>query len=196
MSLRSWQAVALLLATVTMGLMAGVFGVYAHTIMRGLGNTDDRTFVGAFQAIDRAIINPLFMLSFMGALVLTGIAAVLYVRDDDHSVLPWVAAAFGLYLVVVVITIAVHVPLNDDIKAAGDPDRIANLAAVRDAFHETRWVAWNIVRAIATTAAFVCLTCALVLHGRATANSDEHAHRAGAAHAVPAHAMPAHRIPA
>jgi uncharacterized membrane protein len=170
MSLRSWQVVTLLAATLTMGLMAGVFGVYAHSIMRGLTKTDDRTFVGAFREIDRAIINPLFMLAFLGALVFTGIAALLYLRDDDHPVLPWVAAAFGLYLATVVITIAVHVPLNDDLKAAGDPDRIADLAAVRDAFHETRWVAWNIVRAVATTAAFVCLTWALVLHGRVTGN--------------------------
>jgi uncharacterized membrane protein len=183
MSLRSWQAATLLVATLTMGLMAGVFGVYAHTIMRGLANTDDRTFVGAFQAIDRAIINPLFMLTFTGALVLTGVAAVLYLRDDDHSTLPWVAAAFGLYLAVCVITIAVHVPLNDDIKAAGDPDRIADLAAVRDAFHETRWIAWNVVRAVATTAAFVCLTWALVLHGRTTPNSDQGAQPAVAASA-------------
>lgn len=37
--------------------------------MPGLGSTDDRTFVGAFRAIDRAILNPLFMLVFLGALV-------------------------------------------------------------------------------------------------------------------------------
>jgi uncharacterized membrane protein len=173
MSLRSWQVVTLLSATLTMGLTAGVFGDWAHTIMRGLHKTDDRTFVGAFQALDRAIMNPLFMLAFMGALVLSGIAAVLYLRDDDHSVLPWVAVAFGLYLAAVVITMAVHVPLNDDLKAAGDPDRVANLAAVRDAFHETRWVAWHIVRTIITTAAFVCLAWALVLHGRATADTTD-----------------------
>jgi hypothetical protein len=34
-----------------------VFGLYARTIMPGLGKTDDRTFAGPFQAIDRAIIN-------------------------------------------------------------------------------------------------------------------------------------------
>jgi hypothetical protein len=50
------RAVSLLAATVSMGLVAGVFGLYAHTIMPGLGRTDDRTFVGAFQSIDRAII--------------------------------------------------------------------------------------------------------------------------------------------
>lgn len=182
MSLRSWQLLTLLPATVTMGLTAGLFVDWAHTILRGLRKTDDRTFVGAFQATDRAIMNPLFMLAFMGALVLSGVAAVLYLRDDDHSVLPWVAVAFGLYLAAVVITVAVHVPLNDDLRAAGDPDRIANLAAVRDAFHETRWVAWHIVRTITTTAAFVCLAWALVLHGRADADtsSDTSADQASA----------------
>jgi uncharacterized membrane protein len=168
MSVKTVQVASLLAATITTGLMAGVFGVYAHTIMRGLHTTDDRTFVTAFQAIDRAIINPLFMLTFFGALVATGAAGVLYLRDDDRSVLPWVVAAFGLYLVVVVITMAVHVPLNDDIKAAGNPERIADLATVRDAFHETRWAAWNIVRALGTTVAFGCLAWALVLHGRMT----------------------------
>ena len=32
------QDVTLVAATVTMGLMAGVFGLYAHTIMPGLGS--------------------------------------------------------------------------------------------------------------------------------------------------------------
>jgi uncharacterized membrane protein len=170
MSLEGAEAVTLVAATVTTGLMAGVFGLYANTIMRGLGRTDDRTFVGAFGAIDRAIINPLFMLTFFGALVTTGAAAFLYFRDDDSpSALPWVVAALVLYLATVVITIAVNVPLNDQLKAAGDPDGIADLAAVRADFHESRWVAWNLVRTVATLVAFGCLTWALVLHGRDTA---------------------------
>jgi hypothetical protein len=84
------------------------------------------------------------------------------------SLLPWIVAAVVLYLAVFVITIAVHVPLNDDIKAAGDPDGIADLSAVRGAFHEPRWIAWNVVRTIASTVAFGCLAWALVLHGRTT----------------------------
>ena len=195
MSLKSAQIASLLAATITTGLMAGVFGVFAHTIMRGLHTTDDRTFVTAFQAIDRAIINPLFMLTFFGALVVSGIAGVLCLRDDDRSALPWIVAAFGLYLVVVVITVAVHVPLNDDIKAAGDPERIANLAAVRDNFHETRWVTWNIVRALATTVAFGCLAWALVLHGRTTGTTtNEGAYPPALAREMP-DSLPATRTP-
>ena len=65
----------------------------------------------------------------------------------------------------VVVTFAVHLPLNEDLKDAGEPARIENLAAVRDDF-VTPWVAWNIVRTLALTAAFGCLAWALVLRGR------------------------------
>lgn len=146
--------------------MAGVFGLYSIAIMPGLDQTNDRTFVGAFQQIDTAIINPLFFLAFFGALVVTGVAAGLHLGKDYRSVLPWIVVAFVLYLAVVVATVAVNVPLNDDIKAAGNPDRIADLAGVREQFNETRWIISNHFRTVATTAAFVCLTWALVLFGR------------------------------
>jgi hypothetical protein len=57
----------LIAARLTMGLMAGVFGLYSQTIMPALRRTDDGNFVAAFQSIDRAIINPAFMATFFGA---------------------------------------------------------------------------------------------------------------------------------
>jgi uncharacterized membrane protein len=77
-----------------------------------------------------------------------------------------VVAALVLYALVVVLTLGINVPLNDQIKAAGDPDRIANLAAVRMRFDEAKWARWNLVRAAASTAALGCLAWALVLYGR------------------------------
>jgi uncharacterized membrane protein len=65
-----------------------------------------------------------------------------------------------------VITFAVHIPLNEDLKDAGDPARIENIAEVRDDF-ATTWVAWDIVRTAVSIAAFGALTWALVLRGRA-----------------------------
>jgi uncharacterized membrane protein len=157
------QGGSLFLATISVGLMAGVFGLYAVAIMPGLGKTDDRTFVGAFQAIDTAIINPLFIPTFMGAAVLTAAAAALNLGDPAA---PWIIVALVLYLATFVITITVNVPLNDAIKAAGDPDRISDLAAVRERFQEARWAGWNVFRAVASTAAFGCLAWALVEFGR------------------------------
>src|SRR5262245_12296639 len=49
-TLNTLRVAVLIASTITMGLTAGVFTLYAHTIMPGLGRTDDRTFVGAFQS--------------------------------------------------------------------------------------------------------------------------------------------------
>jgi uncharacterized membrane protein len=110
--------------------MAGVFGIYSNAIMPGLRRTDDRTFVTAFQSIDRAIINPAFMATFLGALVLTALAALLHL-GGGRPLLPWIVAALILYFVVFVVTIRVNVPRNNEIKAAGDVDRITDLHGVR-----------------------------------------------------------------
>jgi uncharacterized membrane protein len=108
------------------------------------------------------------MATILGVLALTGLAAVLHLGDDARALLPSIVTALVLYLAVFVITLAVNVPLNDGIKAAGDPDRIPDLAAVREQLNEAKWIHWNLVRALMSTAAFGCLTWALVLHGRIT----------------------------
>lgn len=152
------RAITLIGATLTMGLAAGT--------MPGLRTTDDRTFVGAFQHMDRAIINPVFMATaFLGALVFTAVAAI---TNRGTPAMRWIIAALVLYLVSVVITMAVNVPLNDALKGAGDPSHI-DVTLARQRFHESRWAAWNLVRVATTTSAFGLLTWALVLYGRATA---------------------------
>jgi hypothetical protein len=59
--------------------------------------------------------------------VFRAVAAVAHLRSGARPVLWWVVIAGVLYLTTVVITMVVDVPLNDAIKAAGDPDRIACL---------------------------------------------------------------------
>jgi uncharacterized membrane protein len=89
------RGLVLLVATMTTGLVAGTFALYAHTVMPGLRTTDDRTFVGAFQALDRAIINPWFMGGgFLGSAVL-GVASV--VVSWNHAAFPWTVVALALY---------------------------------------------------------------------------------------------------
>ena len=163
------RIVVLLTATLATGLMAGTMALYANTLMPGLRKLDDRTFVGAFQAIDTRIINPLFLGTFLGALIATGTAALLHLEDGFRDGLAWVLAAFAAYLVVVLITLRVNVPLNDGIKEAGRLEEIADHSAVRSEFSEARWVRFNTIRAWLTFVAFVCLGWALVLAGRATA---------------------------
>lgn len=160
-----WQAAALVAATITVGLTAGLLFGFACAVMPGLARADDRTFVAGFQLMDRAIINPLFLVVFAGAVVFPAGAVVLHLGDDQRSVLPWTVAALVLSLATVVITRAVHLPLNAQIQAAGHPDQIPDLAAVRAAF-ERRWVRWNLARTATSTAALACLAVSLFCSGR------------------------------
>jgi uncharacterized membrane protein len=109
-------------ATLTMGLVTGAFALYAHAIMPGLPQ-DRRPHVRRCLPADGpGHHHPWFMITaFGGAFVLTLVAGI---ANRGTPALPWIAAAFGLYLVAVVITVAVNVPMNDAIKAAGDPAHI------------------------------------------------------------------------
>ncbi len=156
---------ALVVATITMGLSAGVFLLYGHTIMPGLRATDDRTFVAAFGAIDRAIINPVFMVTaFFGALVFTATAALLQLGEDAFA---WIAAALLLYAALVGITVRVHLPRNDALKAAGAGGDPVDPASTRSDFDETTWVRWNWVRVVLNLVAFGLLCGALLVAGAA-----------------------------
>ncbi|KDN85770.1 DUF1772 domain-containing protein [Kitasatospora cheerisanensis] len=159
------RTLTLIGATLTAGLSAGLFYSYACSVMPGLAKVDDRAFVDAMQRINTAILNGWFMISFLGALLLIAAAGVLQWRGGDRTVLLWIGAAAVLYLVMLVVTGAVNVPLNDRLAAAGAPDGLTDPAAVRAAFEDV-WVRWNLVRAVAATAAFGCLTWALALSGR------------------------------
>src|SRR3954471_21710207 len=98
----------LLLATLTTGLVAVVYLFYAHTVMPGLGRSGDRTFVAGFQALDRAILNPWFMVTaFLGAPILTAAAAPFYLSDSAREVLLWIVLALVLHVVTIGITVGV-----------------------------------------------------------------------------------------
>ncbi|GAA2897515.1 DUF1772 domain-containing protein [Streptosporangium fragile] len=156
------RSATLLAATITTGLMAGLFYAYACSVMPGLRRTDDRTFVGTMQSINVAILNGWFAVCFVGALPATGAAAGLHLHREGRAALPWTVAAFVLYAATLAVTAAVNVPLNNALDAAGEPGRVADLAAVRESF-EARWVRWNLVRTVTSVAAFACLVRALLL---------------------------------
>jgi len=145
--------------------LAGLFAAFWYAIMPGLARASDLAFVEGMQRINVAILNGWFGLCFAGALVFSVVAAILHAGAERRAVLPWIVAGAVLYLVVLVVTVAANVPLNDRLDAAGDPARIGDPHAVREQF-EAAWVRWNAVRTLACTLAFGCLTWALVLHGR------------------------------
>jgi uncharacterized membrane protein len=170
--------IVLCAAVIAMGLVAGLFYFSSIAVMPALTAADDRTLVDAMQQMIDKIENPAFFLIFLGAPALAAVALFQARRSGSPKIAGWIVAGLALYTVMVVVTFVVHIPLNDDLKQAGDPDGIENLAAVRDDF-VTPWVAWDIVRTIASTAAFGCLAWALVLRGRAAGTASPRARTRG-----------------
>ena len=154
--------IVLAAAVIAMGLLAGLFYAFDVAVMPGLTAADDRTLVDAMQQM---IDLPAFPLTLLAAPALAAVALFQARRSGSAKTARWIVAGLALYTVMVVVTVAVHFPLNEDLKNAGDPARIENLGAVRDDFAGP-WAAWNIVRTLALTAAFGCLAWALVLRGR------------------------------
>ncbi len=154
----SVSGAVLVAATIAAGLLAGLFYAYSCSVMPGLGRADDRTFVEGMRGINVAIVNGWFLLSFLGAPVLAGIAGVLQLRSG--AALWWTAAGFACLVATLVITAVVHIPMNNALDAGGDDH-----ARVRALF-ETAWVRWNVVRTVVSAAGFGCLVAALVARGR------------------------------
>ena len=147
----------LLAAAVLAGLQAGTYYTWATGVMPGLARTDDRTFVEAMQQINVAIVNPVFLLSFIGAPLL----ALAAVATCGPAARPWAIAGAALALGTVVITAVGNVPLNDALEAAGPVAQIGDLAAVRDRF-EGVWTALNLGRTLTSAGALACLVWAAV----------------------------------
>jgi uncharacterized membrane protein len=161
----SFAAAVLLVATLAMGLAAGLFFAFAIAVMPGLASTDDRSYVAAMHWINIRILNGWFAFAFAGAMVFTLVAGVAYLLGDSRDVLPWIVAGAVLYAAQLLITFGINVPLNNELERAGKPQDLTDPTAVRARF-EARWVRWNVVRAVLSTAAFACLLWALVLEGR------------------------------
>ncbi|MGW0932632.1 anthrone oxygenase family protein [Streptomyces sp. NPDC002644] len=163
------RSLVLVAATVTTGLVAGLFHGFSIAVMPGLARGDDRTLVDVMRRINVAILNGWFLAGYVGALLLDVASLVLVLLDDGSraAVLP-VAVATALYLAAVVLTARVNIPLNNALEQAGADSGPAAAAAARRRF-EQPWVRANHGRTVLCTLALTALCWALVVQGGGTA---------------------------
>lgn len=152
----------LALAATTVGLTSGVMFCYQVAVMPGLGQLPDRQFVTAFQAIDRSIVNPVFLVgTFLGGAVWLVAATAVHRRERRRFRL--LAAASAIYVLgVVLVTVAGHVPMNERlarVTVASSSD--AEVALARSEF-EGPWNQLHLVRTGASVVSLVLVSLALV----------------------------------
>jgi uncharacterized membrane protein len=140
--------------------MAGLFFVFSVVVMPALDRVPATSAIATMQAVNRVIVNPLFLLVFLGTgLGLAALSVVAVVGETFSGPARLaVLAATATYLVgVFAVTGGANVPRNDALDLL---DPAALHAAADWAAYAGPWTAWNHVRtvaSIATTALLVAV---------------------------------------
>ncbi|HET6774920.1 MAG TPA: anthrone oxygenase family protein [Acidimicrobiales bacterium] len=146
------------LAAVGSALVAGLLLAFSTSVMPALARRPAPEGSAAMQAMNSAILNPLFGLLFGGTAVVCLALAASAPFSGDEGGAGWRAAGGLLYLLGVVgVTMVVNVPMNESLDRVdpGSADGAAEWGR-----YLRRWTAWNHVRTALGTAAAAALVVA------------------------------------
>lgn len=159
------QLISLFLATMTTGLMAGIFFTWTNAVTPGIGKLTDKEYLSALQAMNRDILNPVFYLLFFCPVITLPLATVVHYESGYSLLFKLLFVASAIYLIgVFFITIWGNIPLNNllDKTELGDISH-QSVRNLRDAI-ETKWNNFNLIRSITSSVSFILLIliCLLV----------------------------------
>ena len=145
----------LFLTTIVMGLTAGIFYCWSVSVTPGLALLPDKEYITAFQSLNRAILNPLFLLCFMGMVFLLPLSAFISYHKPPPAAFWLLCTASLVYIVGVMgVTMAANVPMNEALDkfnaAAASP---SDLSATRTSF-EAQWNFLNNIRTLSCVISF------------------------------------------
>jgi len=157
-----WLKIA---AAIGCGLVAGVFFAFSTFVMTALARLHPAQGIAAMQSINITVINPLFMLAFMGTAGVCAALAVSAIVKWQQPGAVYLLAGGVLYFVgTFLVTMVFNVPLNDALAAA-DPGSAQGEQLWKT--YLATWTMWNHVRTAAALAASAALTLALLARGAA-----------------------------
>jgi uncharacterized membrane protein len=150
-----------LVTVIGCGLIAGVFFAFSSFVMNALAKLESPEGIGTMQFINITVINPSFMVVFLGTAVACLFLTVSSLFKWDKPDATYLLIGSLLYLLgTFLVTIAFNVPLNDALaKVKPTSTEGANLWAN----YLTNWTFWNHVRTVAALAATAVFSLALRL---------------------------------
>lgn len=148
-------------AAVSSAVLTGVLFAFSTSVLPALAQRPAAEGMAAMQAMNRTILNPAFGLVFGGSALLCLAVAVSAPFTGDQAGAGWRFAGGVLYVLGVTIeTMAVNVPMNDRLDAAGAGTTDGH--AVWAAF-VPRWTRWNNVRTVLGVVASTLLVVSLTV---------------------------------
>lgn len=152
-------SIAVIAATVGVGLTTGLLFAFSVSIMTGLGRLSPANGIAAMQQINLAILNPVFFLAFFGPALLSIALLVAVALGWTGPSSVTIAAGALIYLTgIIVVTMLINVPMNNALMAV-DPASAHAAALWQD--YLTRWTTWNHVRTVSGVLAMLAFILAL-----------------------------------
>lgn len=145
---------ATIISIAGLALNAGLFFAFDTAIMKALRDQPAPEGIKTMNSISVHIINPVFLLVFVGS-ALSCVAVLVIAPFDGLGGTAWRVAGAIVYLVgVSVVTGAVNVPMNNALAAV---DAASAEGAAYWQTYLSRWVAWNHVRTVSSLAAVILM---------------------------------------
>ena len=111
--------ISLIFSIILCSLVSGFILTYAIVVMPGLSTLNDKDFIRAFQVTDAVIQNkqPIFMFTWLGSIV--SLFTTILISFISYGLSEtWLVVLFSVVYLLGVqgITIAIHIPLNNQIQ--------------------------------------------------------------------------------
>ena len=148
--------IILYISIILTGLSAGLFYAWQVSVIPGTKLVQDVTYIETMQQINRAIINPLFMLIFLGALIMQ-ILSVYFFRDTTGPFWFILGATAQYGAGTVLITGLGNVPLNDALDTLKLNQLSTDQVTAERKGYESRWNRFHIIRTVFSALSFMML---------------------------------------
>jgi uncharacterized membrane protein len=145
---------SLLIAIVLTGLSAGLFYAWSVSVIPGTRKIADATYLETMQQINRAIINPQFIVIFFGSMIMLAISTVQHYGNGASFWILFIAT-LTYTLGTIAVTGMGNVPLNNELDTLRLSDLTPTQLGDFRSYYELKWNMYHRVRTIFSVLAFV-----------------------------------------
>lgn len=162
----SLHSIVLIIAVIITGLSAGLCFTWGNAITPGISKLNNLQYLSAFQAMNRSIINPTFMVVFFGPILVQVWSAIQASGQSNQQFWLITVAAVLYFAGLILVTIFGNVPLNEMLDATHlDSVNTNQLKTLRTQF-EGPWNLYHSIRTLSALIAFILLTIGLLIQGK------------------------------
>ena len=152
----------IILAIISTGIMSGIFFTWTNAVKPGIGALNNISYLTAFKAMNKAILNPMFYITFILPVLTIPISACMNYSSPNFYVFKLLLACTLIYLFgVFMVTINGNIPINELLENT-DLQKITEteLSSLRDNI-ENKWNNLNLIRTISSFISFLLLIICL-----------------------------------